>query len=198
MKVIHLVRHGEVANPNHVVYADLPGFSLSPKGVLQAHRTGRHLREQPIDAVVSSPLQRAQETATAIVRHHDVQIQLDQRLIESGQYPEWTGLRWDDVHDRFSDQIGTYLADATKLDDVQETVDDIARRTAAAALEILDQGASTVVLVSHQDPVNAAFLHLSGGDLSSLRIDPPAHASVVTLRGDRSGWAHVGTWEPDQ
>ena len=36
MPSVHLVRHGEAFNPNHVVYADLPGFNLSPTGGLQA------------------------------------------------------------------------------------------------------------------------------------------------------------------
>ena len=65
-RFVYLVRHGEVANPNHVVYADLPGFNLSPLGVRQAHAAGRHLARRPIDAVVTSPLARAVQTATAI------------------------------------------------------------------------------------------------------------------------------------
>ena len=51
MLTIIVVRHGEVSNANHVVYADLPGFDLSPVGVIQAHATGKYLRRHAIDIV---------------------------------------------------------------------------------------------------------------------------------------------------
>ena len=56
---IIIVRHGEVFNPNHVVYADLPGFDLSVTGVRQAHLVGTHLARVRVDVVLSSPLDRA-------------------------------------------------------------------------------------------------------------------------------------------
>lgn len=198
MQVLHLVRHGEVANPNHVVYADLPGFSLSRRGVLQAHATGKHLSARRIDAVISSPLQRAVQTATAIARHHSQTVRVDERLIESGQYPLWTGERWDDIHTKFPHQLATYLEDATALTDVEESIHEIADRTTDAAADVFAGGASSVVLVSHQDPVNAAFLSLTGRPLSELRRDPPSHASVVSVTNNGSGWSHAATWEPPQ
>jgi len=56
MYVVYLVRHGEVRNPNHVVYADLPGFDLSATGVVQAQDVGSHLSDKGLDIVVSSPI----------------------------------------------------------------------------------------------------------------------------------------------
>ena len=61
-----LVRHGEVLNPDHVVYADLPGFGLSNRGRAQAEETAEHLATSGAAVVVSSPLLRAVQTAGPI------------------------------------------------------------------------------------------------------------------------------------
>lgn len=60
---IHFVRHGEVHNPDGVLYARLPGFRLSERGQDQARAAGAALRARPLAALFSSPQQRAQETA---------------------------------------------------------------------------------------------------------------------------------------
>jgi len=107
-----LIRHGEVANPNHVVYGDLPGFHLSTAGVLQAHRTAEHLADRLVDVVLTSPLDRSVETATAIARHHDIEPTVDIRLTESGQFPHWTGHRWELIPALFPGELERYLEDA--------------------------------------------------------------------------------------
>ena len=66
---IQLIRHGEVHNPQGVLYGRLPGFALSPKGAQQARAAGRFLQDQPIAALFASPLLRARQTAAHIVQH---------------------------------------------------------------------------------------------------------------------------------
>ena len=199
MPNLHLVRHGEVHNPNHVVYGDLPGFNLSTRGVLQAHAAGRHLADAPVGMVITSPLARAFQTASAIASHHGLTPVRVGRLVESRQYPGWTGLRWDDVHERFADQIGRYLSDATALHDVEESVGGIARRYSAAIDGALDETSGDLVVVGHQDPIHATALHLVGSSLSTLRTNPPEHASVTTLDGQTDGsWERVSYWAPPQ
>jgi broad specificity phosphatase PhoE len=181
LKII-IVRHGEVHNPNHVVYANLPGFDLSPKGVRQAHALGRHIAPLPVDVVLSSPLARARHTATAIARHHlDVDVALDPRLTETRMYPEWTGQRWDDIERLFPDQLHGYLTDATSLRDVSESVGDVRDRLRAVVDDAIAIGHRTIVVVGHQDPSQALRLDLTDRSLSSLRIDPPGHASATTI-----------------
>lgn len=80
---VHLVRHGEVFNPGKVLYGRLPGFGLSENGRQQARVTGEYLAGLDVAAVVASPLDRAQETATAIAAHHGLPVGVDPRLIES-------------------------------------------------------------------------------------------------------------------
>ena len=198
MLTIVVVRHAEVSNPNHVVYADLPGFDLSATGVRQVHDLGKHLGSTPVDVVVSSPLARARHTATAIARHHDgVGVTIDPRLTEMRMYPEWTGLKWDDIERRFPDQLQGYLTDATALDDVSESVGDVLERVRSSVEDAIAHGHQTIVVVGHQDPSQILRLGLIGRPLSELRIDPPEHASATTITrlGDGT-FVEDSVWSP--
>ncbi|WP_122942688.1 histidine phosphatase family protein [Brachybacterium sp. EE-P12] len=81
---VHLVRHGEVHNPERILYGRLPGYRLSARGEQMAQRVGEHLAGADIALVRSSPLLRAQQTAAPIAAPHDLPISTDERLIESG------------------------------------------------------------------------------------------------------------------
>ena len=63
---IHVVRHGEVHNPEGVLYGRLPGYRLSELGLQMAERLGEALGERDIPHLVSSPLERAQQTAAPL------------------------------------------------------------------------------------------------------------------------------------
>ena len=63
MTTVHLLRHGEVHNPDRVLYGRLPGFGLSELGIAQAGLAADFLAQRPIGHLVSSPLERAQQTA---------------------------------------------------------------------------------------------------------------------------------------
>src|SRR2546423_2146046 len=84
--VVHLMRHGEVYNPDGILYGRLPGFRLSDLGQKMAERVADHLADHDIKAVVASPLQRAQETAAPIAARHDLEVRTDERLIEAGDF----------------------------------------------------------------------------------------------------------------
>lgn len=191
-----LVRHGQVRNPNHVVYGHLPGFDLDPTGVSEAHAVGRHLSTLPIARVVSSPLIRAVHTATAIARRHDLAVVTDERLIEWNVSPSWLGEGWDDIHRIAPGEVEAYLANPADLPFAHETLQDVvARTTAAVEAHIVPNG--TTVYVAHQDPVAATALALSGQRLETLLASPPPHASVTTLRlGPGPTWQLVGRWTP--
>lgn len=82
--VVHLVRHGEVHNPDGILYGRLPGYHLSELGHEMARTLGTYFAERDVTYVVSSPLQRAQETAAPIGAIRDLPIATDERLIEAG------------------------------------------------------------------------------------------------------------------
>jgi len=93
MATLLLVRHGRTAaNSGGVLAGRTPGVLLDDVGKEQAQATGSRIAPLPVTTVVSSPLERCQLTAEAIVgaRSDDLEIQTDDRLTECG-YGDWTG-----------------------------------------------------------------------------------------------------------
>jgi broad specificity phosphatase PhoE len=86
--VVHLLRHGEVYNPQHVLYGRLPNFHLSENGRLMADAAADFFAERDVVALFASPLDRAQETAQPLAERKGLPIQTDQGLIESGNVLE--------------------------------------------------------------------------------------------------------------
>ncbi len=80
--VVHVLRHGEVLNPDGVLYGRIAGFGLSESGNSMAATIADHVAGFDITHLVSSPLQRAQETAAPIAERLRLPIHTDERLIE--------------------------------------------------------------------------------------------------------------------
>ncbi|MDP9443448.1 MAG: histidine phosphatase family protein [Actinomycetota bacterium] len=86
--VVHLLRHGEVHNPAGLLYGRLPGFHLSDLGRAMARRVADTLAFRDITHLVSSPLERAQETAEPVAGVLGLEVVSDRRVIEAGNYFE--------------------------------------------------------------------------------------------------------------
>jgi broad specificity phosphatase PhoE len=201
-RLVHLVRHGEVDNPRHVVYASLPGFGLSARGKAQAAAAGVRLSRRPVGAVLSSPLDRAAETARIVAEDCGLDSRPDDRLTEWRLSEHWAGTAWDDLDRVFPGEVGAYVNDPVNLDFTPETLLALAQRMAAAVTgSRAATGDEDVVLVSHQDPIQAVRLFLTGGRLGSFHTDKPGHGSIVTLARTGPGggsWEEAGYWEPPQ
>ena len=157
---IHLVRHGQVENPKGVIYGRLPGFHLSEIGKRQAEAAADRLAHVDLALLWASPLERAQETAGAIARRHEVEVITDERLTESRTTLEGA-----------AHNLGTFLrspADWFRFRNPWspswgESFADIRARMLAAVHEAAAAAAGRdVVLVSHQTPVLVARLALGG------------------------------------
>ena len=196
-RFVHLVRHGEVHNPENVVYDSLPGFGLSQRGVLQARAAARFLGSQPVIAVWSSPLQRALETAAPIAERCGIPVSVEPNLTEWSLLSRWAGHRWDDLENDYPGELAAYLASPEAVPNAQETLAGLAQRMTAAIASITGRyEVGDVVIVSHQDPIQAARLSLTGRQLSGLHTDKPEHGSVITLQPGVT-WHETSKWEPD-
>jgi broad specificity phosphatase PhoE len=192
--VIHLIRHGEVENPAGIRYGRLPGYPLSRRGGDQARAAGRYLRTlgAPIAAIVSSPLERAAQTATLVQEVLGLPgITTDERLLEATNLfdglprtaPMWPW-NWRVFPNPFRPSWG-------------EPFVEIARRMHAA---IADQRAAhhgrSVVMVSHQAPIWTARRRYESSGPPWLARVRCTHASITSLQfvGDR----YVGNtyWAP--
>lgn len=150
--IVHLVRHGEVHNPDGILYGRIPGFHLSEVGRLMAKAAADYLTGRDITLLESSPLQRAMETAEPISAELGLEIQVDDRLIEPWNYFE--GMRfavgdgalrnprhWVALRNPFRPSWG-------------EPYQEVAVRVLAAATDAARQVAGhEAVCVSHQMPI---------------------------------------------
>ena len=80
---VHVVRHGEVHNPESILYGRQPGWRLSERGLAMAEAVANWSKDLSLGAIHSSPLERAQQTATPIASLHGLKIKSDERLIEA-------------------------------------------------------------------------------------------------------------------
>jgi broad specificity phosphatase PhoE len=178
---IHVVRHGEVYNPEGILYGRLPGFHLSDKGIQQAQAVAEALADRDVVAVIASPLQRAQETAAPIAARHGLPVDTDADLIESTNFFEgrrigpgdgaWRDPRvWWQLRNPFTPSWGEpYSQIAARM----VTAIDKARARAAGR---------EIVCVSHQLPVWTLRLQVTGKRLwHDPRHRQCAVASVTSL-----------------
>jgi broad specificity phosphatase PhoE len=81
--IVHLLRHGEVHNPQGILYGRSAGYHLSDRGHQMADRVADRIGDRDITHMVSSPLERAQETAAPLAAVRGLDVGLDERVIES-------------------------------------------------------------------------------------------------------------------
>src|SRR3984957_2839374 len=150
--IVHLVRHGEVENPERVLYGRIPGFHLSEAGRLMAKKAADYLAGRDVTVLKSSPLERALETADPIAAEFRLPVQVDDRLIEPWNHFE--GLRFG-VGDGALRQPRHWLHLRNPfLPSWGEPYREVAARVLAAAADAARQASGhEAVCVSHQLPI---------------------------------------------
>jgi broad specificity phosphatase PhoE len=185
--VVHLLRHGQVFNPDGVLYGRLPGFRLSEAGEAMAEKAALWFLGKDVAHLVSSPLERAQQTAAPIARELDLPVQLDERLIEAGNAFE--GLRVAGGRGVFRSPANWWKLRNPVRPSWGEPYVEIAARMLAAVEAARDAARGhAAVCVSHQLPIWTVRMHLEGRRyVHDPRRRECALASVtsVTYVGDR-------------
>jgi broad specificity phosphatase PhoE len=201
--VVHLLRHGEVHNPDGILYGRLPGFRLSAGGEAMAERAAEWFTGRGVTHLVSSPLERARQTAVPVAEALDLPVALDERLIEAGNAFE--GRRVAGGRGVFRQPTNWWKLRNPVRPSWGEPYVDIATRMLLAVEAARDAArGSAAVCVSHQLPIWVLRLHLEGRRyVHDPRRRQCGLASVtsVTYRGDRvAGIAYeepAGATDPD-
>ncbi len=184
MSLVHVIRHGEVFNPDKVLYGRLPGFRLSDFGVAQAEKTAQALDGRDITYLVSSPLERAIQTATPLAEALGLPIERDDRLIEAAN--QFQGQRVAGGTSRIAAPANWRLLYNPLRPSWGEPYGEIAARVRAA---VLDAAAAAdgheAACVTHQLPVVALRRSVLGQRLwHDPRQRQCALASVTTFDVD--------------
>jgi broad specificity phosphatase PhoE len=194
--IVHLLRHGEVHNPTGILYGRSTGYHLSERGRAMAERVADRIGDRDITHIVSSPLERAQETAAPLAAVRGLTVQLDDRVIESGNIFEGSPFRlresilrrpkvWKKMLNPLRPSWG-------------EPYKEVVSRLWAAIEEARDAAAGhEAVIVSHQLPIWITRLKVEG---RSFLHDPRKRhctlASVTSLTFEDDRLVSVGYSEP--
>jgi broad specificity phosphatase PhoE len=143
MTEIILARHGETEWNAEEVFRGRVDVELNQNGLKQAELLAEYLSGYRIEAVYSSPLKRALETAEAVARRHRLKVGIVNGLTDC-HFGRWQGLHLKEVKDKYS-QLYQQWAQSPQLVKIPggESLDGVRER----ALEVVNGG---VVLVSHR------------------------------------------------
>jgi broad specificity phosphatase PhoE len=159
--VVHLLRHGEVHNPERILYGRLERFRLSELGARMATMAADHLADHDLTLVIASPLQRAQETAAPVAARHDLPIETDERVIEA--WSEFEGLAVAGGKGLLRHpRLYSKMLNPAKPSWGEPYVDLAARVAAAVADARRRAEGHEAVIVSHQAPIWVYRLFVEG------------------------------------
>jgi broad specificity phosphatase PhoE len=164
LTTVHVMRHGQVENPTGVLYGRLPGFGLSERGRAQAEAVAAALAGNDIVLVVSSPLQRARETAAPIAARHGLTVEIDPDVVESLNYFE--GRRMSLGDGAWRDPRVWWMLRNPFTPSWGEPYKNVAARMSTALDKARAKAAGhEAVIVSHQLPIWTLRLYMSGKHL---------------------------------
>lgn len=150
--IVHLLRHGEVYNPEGVLYGRLPDYHLSENGVLMAKAAAKWFAGRDVVALFSSPMERAQETAAPLAEAFELPVTIDDRLIEAANHFE--GMKFGQGDASFARPKNWPLLRNPFRPSWGEPYDELAQRMIAAAVSAREAARGhEAVCVSHQLPI---------------------------------------------
>ncbi len=194
--IVHLLRHGEVFNPDGILYGRRPGYHLSELGVRMAERVASAVADRDIVHVVASPLERAQETARPLAELRGLEIATDERIIESTNVFEGKSFGVGDGALR-SPSAWKHLWNPFKPSWGEPYADLAARMRAAVRDASREARGHEAVLVSHQLPIWIARLSAEGRPfLHDPRRRQCTLASLTSFHFEDGRLAHVSYSEP--
>ncbi len=190
MTTVILLRHGRTtANAGGVLAGWSPGVELDETGQAQVAAVGQRLAPVPLAAVVSSPLERCQQTAGAVLAGRDLELQTDDRLGEA-RYGDWTGRPLKElVKDPMWKVVQQHPSAAVFPGPEGEGLAQTQARAVAAVREWNARlGPDAVWLAcSHGDVIKAVLADALGLHLDAFQriVADPASISVVTYTETR-------------
>ena len=166
---ILLVRHGQTPSTGKVLPGRAPGLHLADAGHEQAARAAARIAElKQVDALYTSPLERARETAAPIATATGVRAKVDRGLLEC-DFGEWTGASLKTLMRR-PEWTTVQRSPSTFRFPGGESFTEMQHRivTTLDRLRAAHPG-GTVVCVSHADPIKAAVAHALGSHLDQFQ-----------------------------
>ena len=177
-----LVRHGETPTTGTVLPGRAPGLHLSDRGRDQAERVAERLSGLPVDALYSSPLERACETAEPTAARTGLAVKHDDGLLEC-EFGEWTGAAIAELAALPEWQTVQHSPSEFRFPNGESFPEMQARIVGALEVMRAAHAGGVIVCFSHADPIKAAVAHALGTPLDLFRriVISPGSVSAISL-----------------
>jgi probable phosphomutase (TIGR03848 family) len=193
MATILLIRHGQNDMVGKKLAGRMPGVNLNEQGKAQARRLAAELAPLSIKAVISSPLERAQQTAEPVARIHNLPVEINAGLLEI-DFGTWQGksikqLRRSKLWKSVQERPSTFRFPAGEtFTAAQSRIAETLQALSAAYAE-----KDVIVCVGHCDMIRLAvafFLDMPLDAFQRLQIDP-ASVTVLHLHGSQAAFGPI-------
>ena len=166
MTELILVRHGETVWNVEKIYRGRADVNLDEVGIRQAELLGKYFSNWKLEAIYSSPLKRALDTANIIARHHKIGVHIADGLIDF-DYGEWQSLPEQEVKNLYPALLDKWHNSPHKVRmPGGESLADVSERAAGVVDDILSKYEGSVVLASHRVVNKVLICSLLGLDNS--------------------------------
>lgn len=183
--VIHFIRHAANPNPDGLIPGRMAGFHLDEDGKKQAKKIGEFLKDRPIKAIYTSPLERTFETANIISDFFPkANITHSYDLIEV-ESSHWQSFKLENLY--LNDYYEAFINDP-ETREVSENLNGLAERMKKFTFNLCNEHkGEEVVCVSHMSPILALKLSLEGKSLQLLKTEELPTASITSFYFDENG-----------
>ncbi|MBA1154760.1 histidine phosphatase family protein [Microvirga mediterraneensis] len=175
-----LVRHAAHDWVGTVLCGRMPGVHLGAAGKAQAERLAQRFLNERVDAIYTSPLERASETAQPIASRLERSLQICDAISEV-EFGRWTGMSFESLS-RDPLWSSWNASRSTNRAPDGETMLEAQGRIVGAMEQMRNRYAGrALILVSHSDVIKAAILHYLGMPVDAydrIEVEP---ASISTL-----------------
>jgi len=173
-----LLRHGQTPMSVQKRYAGRSDVPLTDIGVAQAAAAAKRLAQAGVGAIVTSPLQRAVQTAEEVAAVTGLPVVTDEGFRET-DFGAWEGLTFAEVRERWPSEMTAWLADSAVAPPGGESLAEVSERVTAALHRLLaDRKGQTILIVSHVTPIKTLVA-------AAVLAPPPAlyrmHLDVAAL-----------------
>nr|VDG62881.1 phosphoglycerate mutase [Streptococcus thermophilus] len=178
MATIYLIRHGETPTTGKILPGRAPGLHLSEKGRMQAAAVAKQLAS--VDAVYSSPLERARETALPTCERFHKELMLDDGLLEA-DFGTWTGESLADLATLPEWQMVQRRPGEFRFPGGESFVEMQHRVVGCVRTIAARHPGEAVACFTHADPIKAALAHFTGRGWGAFQQIPAEPCSVSEL-----------------
>jgi broad specificity phosphatase PhoE len=150
MTQIIVARHGETEWNASEIFRGRRDIGLNDTGIKQAELLGNYLTDLRIEAIYSSPLKRALDTARSVAKHHSLNVNVNPGLMDFN-YGAWEGLTHQVVKDKYRELYTRWLKEPHLVNIPEgENLGEVRERAKSLLDRVVSKHSGLVVLVSHR------------------------------------------------